>query len=212
MDMNKIIENIIRKVLGEFTAGGDLVGTIVAAVKKLAADSDFIKTAVTALRAAGVDIPVHPVKDAEEEPVAADPTEPAAEAAAAAPKLSWCYGGFKGGKAKESAEAVLAGASLKANTLSFSWTKGGCEQLGATSRTDADHTLACLFLANGKGGKFEWVSTSRKTRSAFRRSTHIMWKRRRSPLNWRCRRWRISEGGSNARCKAIRILWPKRAV
>ena len=81
------------------------------------------------------------------------------------PALDWCYGGLNGSKAKVSDDAVLAGATLKGDTLTFTWAKGDCRDIGATSKTDSDHTVACLFLANGKGGKFEWISTSRKTRS-----------------------------------------------
>ena len=62
-------------------------------------------------------------------------------------------------------DAVLKSATLKGDTLTFEWAKGDCRNIGATSKTDASHTVACLFLANGKGGKFEWISTSRKTRS-----------------------------------------------
>lgn len=81
-----------------------------------------------------------------------------------APELSWCYGGFDGSKTKIVEDAVLRDATLKGDTLSFSWDKGGCEQLGAPDAEDASVTMACLFLASGKGGKFEWISTSRKTR------------------------------------------------
>jgi len=100
---------------------------------------------------------------------AAPEAEPKAEdepqATAAEPALSWCYGGFNGSKAKVSGDAVLESATLKGDTLTIKWKTGGCEQLGATSETDADHTVACMFLADGAGGKFEWISTSRKTRN-----------------------------------------------
>jgi hypothetical protein len=46
------------------------------------------------------------------------------------------------------------------------WVKGGCEKLGASSSTDAA-CLACLFCkldGRWRGGKFDWISTSRTTR------------------------------------------------
>ena len=157
-----VLGSVIGMVTGK-TGGGtssvDLVGAIVESVKRLAADSDFIKTAVEALKAAGVKIPE---EKAEAEAEAAETRK---EAESAEPKLSWCYGGFDGSKAEISEDAVLASASLKGDTLTFAWDKGDCRNLGATSKTDADHTVACLFLEDGAGGKFEWISTSRKTRS-----------------------------------------------
>lgn len=110
-----------------------------------------------------------PAKEPQETPDTAQ-EEPrvlpeAAQPADAAPALDWCYGGWNGSKAKISPDAVLKGATLKGNTLSISWEKGGCEQLGAADKSDANETMACLFLADGKGGKFEWISSSRKTRS-----------------------------------------------
>ena len=176
-------KNVLASVIGmvaEKTADGgsgiDLVGAIVEAVKRLAADSDFIKQAVAALRAAGVRIPEEKAATAataetagttETTETAEEPSAAPAEmdAATGEPKISWSYGGFNGKKAVAVDDAVLAKATLKGDTLSFEWEKGDCRNLGATSKTDADHTVACLFLANGKGGKFEWISTSRKTRS-----------------------------------------------
>lgn len=78
---------------------------------------------------------------------------------------------FKWGGFKPSATAAIAAriASLKVagDGLSYKWAEGGCERLGATSATDAA-ALACLFCkvdGSWVGGKFEWVSTSRVTRS-----------------------------------------------
>lgn len=172
-------KNVLASVIGmvaEKTADGgsgiDLVGAIVEAVKRLAADSEFIKQAVAALRAAGVRIPEEkaeteaPAAPAGEEPEAVQPpAEPVAGDVLGAPKLSWSYGGFNGSKAKVSEEAVLKGATLKGDTLTIEWADGDCRNIGATSKSDASHTVACLFLENGKGGKFEWISSDRKTRS-----------------------------------------------
>lgn len=98
---------------------------------------------------------------------ASEPAAPPAEPGdvLGSPKLSWCYGGFNGSKAKVSEEAILKGATLKGDTLTIEWADGDCRNLGATSKTDAGHTVACLFLQDGAGGKFEWISSSRKTRS-----------------------------------------------
>jgi len=81
-------------------------------------------------------------------------------------ELQWSYGGFKGGSAKLSAKARIMGLSVKSDGMSYQWMSGGCENLGASSSTDAS-CLACLFcLVGGRwvGGKFDWISTSRRTR------------------------------------------------
>ena len=52
--------------------------------------------------------------------------------------------------------------------MSYKWREGGCELLGAADRGDAN-CIAALFVrdADGewRGGKFEWISTSRTSRS-----------------------------------------------
>lgn len=81
--------------------------------------------------------------------------------------LQWSYGGFKGGSAKLSNKARIKNLKVSSSGLSYSWAAGGCEDLGASSREDYDHTVACLFVfVGGKwvGGKFDWISTSRTTR------------------------------------------------
>ena len=93
----------------------------------------------------------------------ADASTPAQQTSSA-PSLKWCWGGFDGSKAQESSAARIRNLRVTSSGLSYEWEKGGCEALGATSRTDAGHTLACLFIADGRGGKFDWISTSRTTR------------------------------------------------
>ncbi|MBR6021662.1 MAG: hypothetical protein IK066_04505 [Kiritimatiellae bacterium] len=164
--MKKMIEEAIRKVLGEF-----LCGELKEQVRKAVAEAIgelLDKEAIGRAFFEGL----KSLAEGKARQDAAPPEEGRTETprqdgdgAEKEPALSWCYGGFDGSKAAVSEEAVLAGARLEGNTLSFSWAKGGCEQLGATSKSDADHTVACLFLEDGAGGKFEWVSTSRKTRS-----------------------------------------------
>ncbi len=80
--------------------------------------------------------------------------------------LEWAYGGFKGGGAKP-VNGVEIGSLKVSGNLTYKWVAGGCEKLGATSREDAGHTICALFVRNGgrwKGGKFDWISTSRTSR------------------------------------------------
>lgn len=80
-------------------------------------------------------------------------------------KLNWCWGGFNGSKAKESDRARIKNLKVSSSGMSYSWESGGCEALGASSEHDASKTLACLFLEDGRGGKFDWISTDRHSRS-----------------------------------------------
>lgn len=80
--------------------------------------------------------------------------------------LDWCWGGFKGGSAKPADGVEIANLKVSASGMGYKWVKGGCEQLGASGKTDAS-CLACLFVKRGGdwvGGKFDWISTSRLTR------------------------------------------------
>jgi hypothetical protein len=82
------------------------------------------------------------------------------------PQLKWTCGGING------ANAVLTEAKIKNLTVSqkqmaYDWETGGCENLGATSPTDY-RCRACLFCHIGNewvGGFWEYISTSRRTRS-----------------------------------------------
>ena len=81
--------------------------------------------------------------------------------------LQWSYGGFKGGSAKLSNKARIKNLKVSSSGMSYAWASGGCEDLGASSREDYKHTVACLFVRVGgawRGGKFDWVSTSRTSR------------------------------------------------
>lgn len=83
--------------------------------------------------------------------------------------LSWSYGGFKGGSAVIRPGCEIADLRVSDKGLTYKWARGGCESLGAADRGDHSRTLACLFVrgADGawRGGKFDWISTSRTTRS-----------------------------------------------
>ena len=91
---------------------------------------------------------------------------PASADAAPFASLKWPWGGFDGSKAALSDKARIKALKVTASGLSYAWESGGCEDLGASSRTDAS-CLACLFCFDGsawRGGKFDWISTSRTSR------------------------------------------------
>ena len=107
-----------------------------------------------------------------ETPTAPQPEEPTAPGATvdavAYSALKWNMGGFNGARAVRHDGVEIGSLNVGRDGMSYRWVRGGCETIGATSRGDAGHTLACLFYldASGKwqGGKFDWISTSRTTR------------------------------------------------
>ena len=82
--------------------------------------------------------------------------------------LQWHFGGVNGKGAALADGCRIADLRVSPSGLSYKWKSGGCETLGASGKTDASKTLACLFCREGsgdwKGGKFDYVSTSRTTR------------------------------------------------
>lgn len=82
--------------------------------------------------------------------------------------MQWCYGGFNGAKAAPVDGCEIADLKISSSGMTYQWKGGGCEQLGASSRSAAD-CIAALFVkgADGqwRGGKFDWISTSRTSRS-----------------------------------------------
>ena len=82
--------------------------------------------------------------------------------------LRWNMGGFNGARAVRHDGVEIGGLNVGRDGMSYRWVRGGCEQLGAPSRTDSSKTLACIFYRDGSGawvgGKFDWISTSRTTR------------------------------------------------
>lgn len=66
-------------------------------------------------------------------------------------------------------DAQITGFKMDKKGMSYKWVKGGCEQLGAKDKQDAGMTLAvCGYSTNGIDfhvTKFDWISTSRTTRS-----------------------------------------------
>jgi hypothetical protein len=81
-------------------------------------------------------------------------------------ELNFVVGGFKVSSASWDGSAEITNLTVS-NGLTYQWVKGGCENLGASNRTDASKTIACLFCKVNNvwvGGKFDWISTSRTSR------------------------------------------------
>jgi hypothetical protein len=100
-------------------------------------------------------------------PAPAPAPEKPAPATEPAPRIRWVYGGFDGSRAVETPDAQVGGVKMDAKGMSYKWTRGGCENLGAVSARDYSHTIAAAFYWDGEawcGGKFDWISTSRTTR------------------------------------------------
>ena len=96
-----------------------------------------------------------------------EPEKPAASVDAVPfADLDWCWGGFKGGKAAPVGGVEIKSLKVSRDGMSYSWARGGCENLGASSSTDASCVAALFCRIGGKweGGKFDWISTSRRTR------------------------------------------------
>lgn len=108
--------------------------------------------------------PVVVAEDATTTPEAAQPTSADAVDFST---LDFCWGGFKGGSAKAVDGVEIGSLKVSASKMTYKWVSGGCERLGAANKSDAN-CLACLFcLIDGRwvGGKFDWISTSRTSRS-----------------------------------------------
>lgn len=96
-------------------------------------------------------------------PAAAEPAEPLPWSS-----LLWDHGGVRAPSASLVPGARISSLRIASSSLSYRWEAGGCELLGATSRDDYSHTLACAWYLgpDGRwhGGKFDWISTSRTSR------------------------------------------------
>ncbi len=123
-----------------------------------------------AWRAAATNAPATPaVTNAPADPAPADPApdpDPATADAVAFADLRWSFGGFNGAQAALDAPRIAA-LKLSASGLSYSW--AGAD-LSAWGLADGDAgALACFFVRRSDGawhgGKFDWISTSRRTRS-----------------------------------------------
>lgn len=82
--------------------------------------------------------------------------------------LDWCWGGFGGGGATPAEGCRISNLRVGGGKLSYDWADGSCAPLGEESRGDAVCIAALFCLGeDGKwrGGKFEWIGTSRTSRS-----------------------------------------------
>ena len=84
--------------------------------------------------------------------------------------LKWTYGGWDGSKAKFTGDAVISSLDVNNSKMHYQWEFGsGCQNIGASNGGDYSQTMACFFIKEPdgvwRGGKFDWISTSRKTRS-----------------------------------------------
>jgi len=104
------------------------------------------------------------------QPAAETPqTQPAADADAVPfGDLEWCYGGYNGKNAQLADGCRISDLRVGGGKMSYRWAEGDCAPLGGPVKSDAV-CIAALFVrdASGawRGGKFEWVGTSRTTRS-----------------------------------------------
>ncbi len=96
------------------------------------------------------------------------PTVASEGAADAVPygSLRWTYGGVSGGGARKTS-ASIGGLSMSKNNLSYRWTGDTLASWGLSN--SAIGAYACLFVQKSDGswvgGKFDWISTSRQSRS-----------------------------------------------
>ncbi len=80
--------------------------------------------------------------------------------------LRWTYGGVNGGAASKTS-ASIGGLGMSKNNLSYRWTGATLSSWGLSN--SAIGAYACLFVQKSDGswvgGKFDWISTSRTSRS-----------------------------------------------
>lgn len=80
--------------------------------------------------------------------------------------LDWCWGGISAKNAQLVETCQIGNLHCTSSGLSYKWVSGGCEDIGAANRSDSS-CLACLFVKQNnswKGGKIDWISSSRTTR------------------------------------------------
>jgi len=105
---------------------------------------------------------------AEDVPVGtATSASPASSDAVDFASLEWAWGGFNGKNAKLADGCEIGSLKVSADGMSYKWVTGGCENIGVSSRESPDCIAALFVRIDGKwqGGKWEWISTSRTTRS-----------------------------------------------
>ena len=79
------------------------------------------------------------------------------------------FGSPNVGNCRLNPDALIKDFRMDKKGMGYKWDKGGCEQLGAKDKGDAGMTLAvCGYSNDGINyhvTKFDWISTSRTTRS-----------------------------------------------
>lgn len=84
------------------------------------------------------------------------------------PKIDKTYGGFIFQKAVEDKSAQIEGLKLTKDGMSYSWKKGSGLHGWGLAPTDAKAIAVLVVKKAGEskfsGGKFDWISQSRKTR------------------------------------------------
>ena len=83
-------------------------------------------------------------------------------------KVLCTYGGFNFTNAKEDSSAQIKGLSVKSKGMSYSWASSS--KLKNWGLADGDASALAIFAVKGsdgqyRGGKFDWISASRVTRS-----------------------------------------------
>lgn len=98
----------------------------------------------------------------------ADKDKPEPQPTPSKTKVLNCYGGFKFENAKEDSTAQIQNLTVTNSGMKYGWKSGSSLKNWGLSDTDA-HALA-VFAVKGsdgvyRGGKFDWISKSRTTRS-----------------------------------------------
>ena len=137
---------------------------------RAAAVSNAVDTATLLLDAAWEHwLKHHPQDDpATAEAAAADPASAEAAATVAGPVLDFRWGGFRGGGAAEDPATQIRDFRMDKNGMRYVWAKGDLSNWGLARESAG--ALICAFYFDEKeqrwiGGKFDWISTSRLTRS-----------------------------------------------
>ena len=109
----------------------------------------------------------HPQDDpAVAEAAAADPASAEAAAIAAGPRLDFRFGGFRGCGAVEDPATQIKDFRMDSSGMRYAWAAGDLGNWGLDR--SAAGAIACAFYQDGDvwiGGKFDWISSSRTTRS-----------------------------------------------
>lgn len=108
-----------------------------------------------------------PVPEQEVKPETNEAPEVQPEAPSETIKID-SFGSPNTSKATEDPNAQIKDLKLNKDGLSYRWAKGGCENLGASSKGDYSQTIAVAGYGDGKTfkcAKFDWISTSRTSRS-----------------------------------------------